>query len=118
MSKRKVQKALEKPLIAFDFSHLSTSLSTLSKWTEQNEINNQNLKEEMERNHIQFNYQLDRIPSIEHDFGVLNGTMTRLKQQIEAWSSRFISLEEKYYGLSTKFESGIENLKSELDQTS
>ena len=34
---------------------------------------------------------------------------------MDAWSSRFVVLEEKYYGLSTKVESGITNLKFELD---
>ena len=59
--------------------------------------------------------ELARIPPIEHDFATVNDTVLKIKEQLHAWSSRFLTLEEKYYTLSTKVDNGISNLKIDMD---
>jgi hypothetical protein len=97
MSKRKTLNSLEEPLLALDSRGLLTHLRNSVDWMEANEQKTTDLRTDM-KDHIAFVMkELGRIPPLEHDYEVFNLTISKMKEQMSAWSDRFVTLEERMY---------------------
>jgi len=96
---------------AMDFQQLKRNLEFIAEWMNSTQQVIQDLQNKVESDKTKLDFDPKMLPNLDFNLKLCLkeiDNMNRLKDKINSWSDRFLTIEEKYYGLQ-----GIINENSE-----
>lgn len=96
---------------AMDFQQLKRNLEFIAEWMNSTQQEIQDLQNKVESDKTKLDFDPKMLPNLDSNLKLCLkeiDNMNRLKDKINSWSDRFLTIEEKYYGLQ-----GIINENSE-----
>jgi hypothetical protein len=106
---------------AMDFQQLKRNLEFIADWMNSTQQVIQDLQNKVEINKPKLDFDPKMLPNLDFNLKLCLkeiDSMNRLKEKINSWSDRFLTIEEKYYGLQGIIKENSEEVNRKIEKES